>query len=283
MLRSSSYGGALWAVAPPAGIETANDILCTIASNRQMNKTMAQPDPPACVFDAYGTLFDVGGAVVECGDVLGTKAGSLITCWREKQLQYTWLRSLQGQYSNFEQVTADALDYALEAHDIADPGLRDKLLARYFTLPAYPDAERALAQLHSAGIRALILSNGTPAMLERALAASNVARFINGVISVELAGVYKPHPRAYQLAVDALGISAERIVFVSSNGWDAHGAAAFGLCAIWCNRRRAPRERLPGGLAHQLQSLDELPPYLCGSSSTVAGIIQSSPAASRER
>jgi 2-haloacid dehalogenase len=186
----------------------------------------------------------------------------LIEIWRTKQLQYTWLRSLQGQYANFEQVTADALAYALDAVNIQNGTLREDLLARYRTLDAFPDAVSALRQLRAAGLPSWILSNGTPAMLSAAVRAAGLESLLHGVLSVESVGVYKPDPRVYQLAVDTLGVEANRIAFVSANGWDAYAAAQFGCLAIWCNRTGQPTERLPGELSQTLSSLEALPGVL---------------------
>jgi 2-haloacid dehalogenase len=217
-----------------------------------------RPAPAAFVFDAYGTLFDFGGAVAQRTSVLGDRADVLISRWREKQLQYSWLRSLQDRYANFEQVTADALDYALDSLKIEDATLRSELLALSFTPPVYPDALGALIRLHTAGMKALILSNGTPSMLGRAIAASDIAPYIDGVLSVDAVRIYKPSPRAYGLAVEALGVPADCMVFVSSNGWDAYAAAAAGFRVLWCNRFGHPSERLPGAPEWQLTSLDQL-------------------------
>ncbi len=216
----------------------------------------------ACVFDAYGTLFDFSGPVARCAASLGGNAGALVALWRDKQLQYTWLRSLQGHYVPFTRVTADALDYALDALGIDDPSLRDELLTLYAVVPAFPDAARALAHLKAAGVRTFILSNGTSAMLESAVRAAGLSPLIDGVLSVEAVGVYKPDPRVYRLAVDAVGATAGRIAFVSANGWDAYAAAAFGLQTFWCNRAGQPSERLPGTPARQILSLDGLPECL---------------------
>jgi 2-haloacid dehalogenase len=237
-----------------------------------MTPISSRPKPAACVFDAYGTLFNYGGAVEQCAAQLEDKAAELIARWREKQLQYTWVRSLQNRYVNFEHVTADALDYSLEALAIKNPVLRDDLLALYFTLPAYADASRALAQLRAAGIRALILSNGTPGMLEQALAASGLAPYIDGVLSVESVAVYKPDPRVYRLAIEALDTAPERVVFISANGWDAYAASAFGFRALWCNRTSQPRERLPDNPEHEFRSLDELIPYLSSDAVEARGL-----------
>jgi 2-haloacid dehalogenase len=216
----------------------------------------------ACVFDAYGTIFDFASAVQHRAADVRASAPALIEIWRTKQLQYTWLRSLQGQYANFEQVTAEALAYALEAVNIENDTLRDDLLALYRTLDAFPDAVSALRQLRAAGLPSWILSNGTRGMLDAAVRAAGLASVLDGVLSVESVGVYKPDPRVYQLALDTLGVEANRVAFVSANGWDAFAAARFGFFAIWCNRTGQPSERLPGKLSQTLSSLEALPGVL---------------------
>jgi 2-haloacid dehalogenase len=226
-----------------------------------VNKKTAS-SPAACVFDAYGTIFDFSSAVRRRAAAVGDSGAVLIDTWRNKQLQYTWLRSLQAEYVNFEQVTADALAYALEAVNIQSNTLREELLALYRTLDAFPDAVSALRRLRGAGLPSWILSNGTPAMLDAAVRAAGLEVLLDGVLSVESVGVYKPDPRVYQLAVDRLGVEAGRIAFVSANGWDAFAAARFGFAAIWCNRTGQPHERLPGELWHSLSSLDALPDIL---------------------
>ncbi len=215
--------------------------------------------PAACVFDAYGTLFDVAAPAIRCAAGLESKAEALAHRWRDKQLQYTWLRSLQGRYVDFEHVTADALDYALESLEIINPSLRNELLALYRSLPAFPDARPALETLRSLGVRSIILSNGTPTMLDQTVRAAGLDRLVDRILSVDRVGIYKPDSRVYQMAVDALGVSKDRIVFVSANGWDAYAGAAFGFRVVWCNRAGAPIERLPGVLDRQIRSLDELP------------------------
>jgi 2-haloacid dehalogenase len=229
-----------------------------------MNAKPSKFSPSACVFDAYGTIFDFGSAVRRRAAAVGDSAAALIETWRSKQLQYTWLRSLQGQYVSFEQVTADALAYALEAVNIQSDTLHDDLLALYRTPDAFPDAVYALRQLRAAGLPSWILSNGTLAMLGAAVRAAGLESLLDGVLSVESVGVYKTDPRVYQLAVDRLGVEADRIAFVSANGWDAFAAAQFGFSSIWCNRTGQPSERLPGKLSHSLSSLDALPGVLDG-------------------
>ena len=217
----------------------------------------------ACVFDAYGTLFDVASAARRCADALGAEAAPrLAALWRDKQLQYTWLRAVQGRHADFWQVTGDALDFALDALGLADPGLRERLMQLYLTLDAYPEAPAVLRQLRAAGFATAILSNGSPAMLAAAVEHAGLADLFDHVLSVEEVGVYKPHPKVYQLACDRLGLAAGAIAFVSSNGWDAWAASAFGMRAVWCNRQRHARERLPGAPDREIRSLAELPDLL---------------------
>lgn len=223
-----------------------------------MNARRIISSPAAAVFDAYGTIFDVGSAVRRRADIVGESAATLVDTWRSKQLQYTWLRTLQRQYLDFEQVTADALDYALDAVGIRNNGLRNELLALYKALDAFPDAVHALQELRVAGVPCWILSNGTSAMLNATVRAAGLAPLIAGVMSVESVSVYKPDPHVYQLAVDKLRVEASRIAFISANGWDAFAAAHFGLTTVWCNRNRQPTERLPAKPTHEVTSLDEL-------------------------
>ncbi|HQT43125.1 MAG TPA: haloacid dehalogenase type II [Halothiobacillus sp.] len=212
----------------------------------------------AFIFDAYGTLFDFGSAVARCADIPDNKRNELITIWRDKQLQYTWLRSLQKNYVNFEQVTADALDFALEATGLTDTARRQNLLDLYQTLSAYPEIPGTLAALKTKNITTAILSNGTPAMLKAAIDHSGIGLLIDHVLSVENVGIFKPAPEVYQLAVDTIGVRRDQICFISSNGWDAYSAAAFGFQVIWCNRSGQPAERLPGSPTIIMKNLSDI-------------------------
>ena len=133
----------------------------------------------ACVFDAYGTLFDVASAALRCADALGEAAPRLAALWRDKQLQYTWLRAVQHRHADFWQVTGDALDFAFDALGIADPALRERLMQLYLTLDAYQDAPAALRELRNAGFMMAILSNGSPAMLVAAVEHAGLAAFFD--------------------------------------------------------------------------------------------------------
>src|SRR5271166_2435807 len=213
----------------------------------------------ACVFDAYGTLFDFASAARKCRDVLGDDIDKLTVLWRDKQLQYTWLRATQGLHADFWQVTGDALEFSLETLGIDRPGLRDRLMKLYLTLDTFPEVLEVLQRLKAAGMRTAILSNGSPGMLDAVVKAAKLDALLDAVLSVEDVGVYKPHPKVYQLAVDRLGIPASAISFQSSNAWDAYAASAFGMKVVWCNRYGQRPERLPGAPDRQMASLAELP------------------------
>ncbi|MHB8495907.1 MAG: haloacid dehalogenase type II [Casimicrobiaceae bacterium] len=216
----------------------------------------------ACVFDAYGTLFDFASATSKCRVTLGDLADPLTRVWREKQLQYTWLRGLQGRYVDFWQVTADALDYAMDTLELRDAELRDRLMRLYLTLDAFPEVPEVLKTLKSAGFATAILSNGSPRMLAAVVAGTGIRDLLDAVISVEEVGTYKPHPSVYQCAVDRLGVRAAEISFQSSNAWDAYAASAFGMQVVWCNRYDQRPERLPGTPNAQVRTLSELPMIL---------------------
>ena len=216
----------------------------------------------ACVFDAYGTLFDVHSAVGRSGGALGDKAGPVSALWRQKQLEYTWLRSLMGAYADFWQLTGEGLDYALAANGVADPDLRQRLMDLYLSLDAYPDVPGALGSLRAAGKQTAILSNGSPDMLQAAIDSAELGGHLDAALSVHELRIFKPDPRVYQLAVDRLGIEAARICFVSTNGWDAAGAAYFGFQVAWLNRFGQQPERLPGPPAAVIETLAELPDLL---------------------
>jgi 2-haloacid dehalogenase len=191
--------------------------------------------------------------------VLGDKFERLTGLWREKQLQYTWLRAIQNQHVDFWQVTGDALDYALGALGIDNAALRHRLMTLYLTLDAFPEVASMLERLKNGGLKTAILSNGSPKMLRSAVNGARLRKLLDEVLSVEEVGVYKPHAKVYQLAVDRLGKPPSAIAFQSSNAWDAYAASAFGMRVVWCNRYGQPRERLPGSPDREVKSLAELP------------------------
>lgn len=202
--------------------------------------------PAGIVFDAYGTLLDVGSLAGACEARFPGHGAELSRLWRQRQLEYSWLRSLMGRHANFEQITAAALAYACAALDLkAGPAERAGLLDGYRTLAPFPEVPAALARM--AGQRRLVLSNGTPAMLEPALAHAGLRDELEAVLSVEQVGIYKPAPEVYAMATVYLGCAPGEVLFVSANGWDIAGAASFGLRTCWLNRAGAPPEQLDAG------------------------------------
>ncbi|NMM36929.1 MAG: haloacid dehalogenase type II [Glaciimonas sp.] len=224
------------------------------------NQTMTGIE--ACVFDAYGTLFDVSSVAHGARDELGEHWLALSDLWRTKQLQYTWLRGLAGHHADFWQVTGDALDYAMTTLDIANAGLRDRLMQLYLGLAAYPEVPDTLQRLKAGGMKLAILSNGTPRMLASAVRNAGLDNLFDAVLSVEEVGVYKPHPSVYQLVADRLQIPPGNICFLSSNSWDAFSAKAFGFRVLWCNRFGQVPERIPAAPDGEITDLSDLPELL---------------------
>jgi 2-haloacid dehalogenase len=218
----------------------------------------------ACVFDAYGTLFDVNSAARTAQDSLGEKWQPLAELWRAKQLQYTWLRGLAGRHADFWQVTGDALDFALATLQIEDPKLRARLMNLYMALSAYPEVPGTLKRLKADGMKLAILSNGTPAMLAAAATSAGIADLFDAMLSVEEVKVYKPHPSVYGLVCERLNVVASHVCFLSSNGWDAYSAKAFGFRVLWCNRSGQASERIPETPDAQIATLAELPDIVLG-------------------
>jgi 2-haloacid dehalogenase len=221
--------------------------------------TMKLSGVEACVFDAYGTLFDVESAARGARELLGEKWQALAELWRTKQLQYTWLRGLGGRHADFWQVTGDALDFALATLNLEDVELRSRLMNQYLVLSAYPEVRETLMRLKAGGMKLAILSNGTPEMLATAVENAEISDLLDAVLSVEEVKVYKPHPAAYGLACERLGLGASRICFVSSNGWDAYSGKAFGFRVVWCNRSGQMAERIPETPDAEISTLAELP------------------------
>ena len=227
--------------------------------NQQLNGVRA------CVFDAYGTLFNVHAPVAAMASRIGPQADAVSQMWRTKQLEYTWLRSLMQAHVPFWQVTGEALDYALARHGIDDAALRDDLMHLYLNLEAYPDAVSCLVNLKQAGVATGILSNGSPDMLAAAVASAGLVAVLDEVMSVEDVGIFKPDPQVYQLAVDRMGVEdASQICFVSANTWDAQAAKSFGFQVARINRYGLPDDNIPGRPDMLLDSLDELPGVVVG-------------------
>ncbi len=217
-----------------------------------------------CVFDAYGTLFDVAAAARSASAEPGREAfaehwPAIAQTWRLKQLQYTWLRAAAGVHTDFWKVTRDGLDYALEAHGLADDELRERLLRLYWELAAYPEVPEMLKALKEQGRATAILSNGSPEMLKGAVDAAGIGDLLDAVLSVESVGVFKPDPAVYALVGAHFGCPRREVLFVSSNGWDACAAAGFGFLSVWANRGGEPVDRLPWRPRHVVCDLTAIP------------------------
>lgn len=215
----------------------------------------------ACVFDAYGTLFDVISPVLKAAAHVGPVAQELARLWRQKQLEYTWLRSLMRVHADFHRVTQDALDYSLRVLALEKKeGLRGNLMQLYMDIEPYSDARPCLEELLKKDIRTAILSNGTPQMLHRAVNSAGFDQYFDEIVSVEEVGVFKPDPRVYARVLDRMGIAdASRVVFVSANPWDAQAAAHFGFRVVRIDRASLSDDNIPGRPTLTVNSLIDLP------------------------
>ncbi|MCI0547488.1 MAG: haloacid dehalogenase type II [Candidatus Rokubacteria bacterium] len=214
--------------------------------------------PRAFLFDAYGTLFDVH-SVVEAGHAITAEPQALSLLWRQKQLEYTWLRSLMGRYEDFWAVTEAALRFAVARLGLAAGETELRLLMEaYLRLATFPEVGGALARLHGSPLG--ILSNGSPRMLGAAVRSGGLEGALAHVLSVDQVRTYKPAPAVYAFGPRAFGLPARDILFVSSNAWDVAGAAAFGYTTCWCNRLRVPMEQLGIRPDHEVERLDQIPP-----------------------
>ena len=204
-----------------------------------------------CVFDAYGTLFDVSSAARKCASEPGREKlselwPSIAFHWREKQLSYSWLSNILGKHSDFWQITDDALDYALESVGLqSDRELKKRLLNLYEELDAYSEVKSVLSNLNKQNISCAILSNGSRRMLDSAVKNSGLQSYISLVLSVDEVGVFKPDSKVYQMVLDHTDFKIDEVLFISSNGWDIAGASSFGYKTMWINRLSLPVDRLP--------------------------------------
>ena len=220
-----------------------------------------------CVFDAYGTLFDVNAAARIAANEPDRKIfkevwPSVSNIWRMKQLQYTWLRSMTDSYIDFWSITQNSLDFALETHKLQnDLVLKERLLALYWELQPYSEVSQMLKDLKENGIKTAILSNGSPEMLSGAVRSSDLNKFIDEIISVDTVKIFKPSARVYEQVENIIGCSKIDVLFVSSNGWDIAGAAGFGFTTAWVNRLKDPIDRLLHKPRHIVEDLTSIPSF----------------------
>jgi 2-haloacid dehalogenase len=199
-------------------------------------------NPQTVLFDVYGTLLDVHSAITRIGDGLGQDAAAISRQWRQKQLEYTWVYSMRGEYRSFRALTEAALDFALAAHRVQSTTLRGSLLQAYEQLDPFSEVAETLEALKRQGVRLAALSNGDPDMLEMGLHAAGIRSSLDAVLSVAALRIYKPDRHVYELGRAWADAPAGETAFASSNAWDAGGAAAFGFRTFWINRTGQPPE-----------------------------------------
>lgn len=208
------------------------------------------------VFDAYGTLFDVHSAVAKNAHSIGEQATALSALWRNKQLEYSWVRSLMHSYTDFWTLTEEALDYAMATLGIADPTLRNALLEAYLTLDAYSEVPATLEAISQSGARVGILTNGSPDMIQAAIKSAGIGQFIDDIFCVDAVKTFKTAPETYKMVTDSWNVKPKHIAFQSSNRWDIAGATKFGFNTSWINRTNAADEYLRYPPTRVLNSLE---------------------------
>jgi 2-haloacid dehalogenase len=219
-----------------------------------------------CIFDAYGTLFDVTSATrivanEEKYSSFPNHSVKVSNSWRIKQLEYSWLRNIMHEYIDFWQITKDALDFALEENQIKNEKLRQRLLDVYWNLSAYPEAQDVLTTLKANNIQTGILSNGSKQMLNSAVVSANLKNYLDKIISIDGIEIYKPDPKVYQMVLDQFNCKIEEVLFISSNGWDIAGASKFGFTTLWVNRNLIPKDRLtfmPNKITNNLSTIPNI-------------------------
>ena len=211
----------------------------------------------ACVFDAYGTLFDVNSAAAKCKEKLGNQWESFANAWRTTQLEYTWLRSLMKKHKNFWQITEDSLDHAMATFNI-NKNMRKELLNLYKELSPYPEVKECLDALKSKKIKIAILSNGTPDLLKELVESNNIQSYFDNIISVEDVKIYKPDPKVYEMPIKKYNCKPENICFLSSNSWDVSGGGVFGYNAVWVNRFNKMFDKLGYNPQYIINNLNQL-------------------------
>ena len=213
------------------------------------------------VFDAYGTLFDVQSVIPACESLFPGNGSIISRLWRQKQLDYTWLRALMKRYENFEKVNMDALRFTL--NQLGKPSTDEivqKLVEEYLYLSPYPEVTEVLSSLSN--LRLAILSNGTQDMLETLVNHASLTPMFEQILSVNRLQTYKPDPSVYNFAITQLSVEKDEVLFVSSNGWDVAGAKSFGFTVAWVNRAAKELEELGEGPDFIVSDLEELLPIV---------------------
>ena len=211
----------------------------------------------ACVFDAYGTLFDVNSAASKCKEKLGNRWENFANAWRTTQLEYTWLRTMMQKHENFWKITEDSLDHTMETFKIKK-GMRNELLNLSKELSPYPEVKECLESLKNKKIKIAILSNGTPDLLRGLVESNNIQNYFDDIMSIESVGVYKPDSRVYEMPIKKYDCEPKNICFMSSNTWDVSGGGVFGYNSIWVNRSNKVFDKLSYKPKFVINDLNEL-------------------------
>jgi 2-haloacid dehalogenase len=217
--------------------------------------------PVAVVFDLFGTLLDIA-SLRDAAATVASDPVAFVATWREKQIAYAFASAIMAAHEDFDAMTAHGLRFAAAKHGVTlDARAQQRLVDAWQNVRAYPDAVPALTTLRERGVRCAVLTNGTPATSAAAIANAGIDTLLDVTLSVESAGVFKPDRRVYTLVTEHSGVPADRLIFVTSNGWDATGAAAFGMRVAWCNRSGAPAETFgppPAWTINDLHALAEI-------------------------
>ena len=211
----------------------------------------------AIIFDAYGTLFDVNSAAEKCKDKIGDKWEGFANYWRTTQLEYTWLRSLMNRHKDFWQITEDSLDKSIKAFKI-DNSMRNELLDLYKKLSTFTEVKVVLNSLKKKNYKLAILSNGTPALLNKLVSSNNLTDIFDDIFSIEEVGIYKPDSKVYDLPVKKYQIKKDEVAFLSSNTWDVSGGGNYGYNSIWVNRNKNIFDNLDYKPKNEVENLKQL-------------------------
>ena len=211
----------------------------------------------AIIFDAYGTLFDVNSAAEKCKDKIGDKWESFANYWRTTQLEYTWLRSLMNRHKDFWAVTEDSLAKSMDVFKI-DPLMKNQLLDLYKVLSTFPEVKDVLQKLKKKSYKLAILSNGTPALLNKLVKSNNLDNIFNDIFSVEEVKTYKPDPKVYNIPVQKYQIQKNEVAYLSANTWDVSAGGNYGFKPVWVNRNKSIFDNLDYVPKYQIENLNKL-------------------------
>ena len=209
------------------------------------------------IFDAYGTLFDVNSAAEKCKAKIGDKWENFANYWRTTQLQYTWLRNLMNRHKNFWQITEDSLDKSMKAFKISN-SMKNELLNLYKILSTFPEVNNVLKKLKQKNFKLVILSNGTPDLLNELVKSNNLEKIFDDIFSIETVGVYKPDSKVYDIPIKKYLIQKNEAAYLSANTWDVCGAGNYGFNSVWVNRSNSIFDNLDYVPKYQIENLSKL-------------------------